>query len=68
MRNNEFMKIMTLSTIQGNRALVELSQKSISEAKSMKAITVVALVYVPASFVAVSLDLLEPVLSTAECG
>jgi len=55
MRNNEFMKIVTLSTIQGNQALLELSQKSISEAKSMKAITIVALVHVPASFVAVSL-------------
>ena len=54
MRNNEFMKMMTVSTIQGNEALLELSQKSVSEAQSMKAITVVALIYVPASFVAVS--------------
>lgn len=54
MRNNEFMKRMTFSTMEGNGALLELSQKSVSEAQSMKAITIVALVYVPASFVAVS--------------
>ena len=53
MRNNEFMKMITNSTIQGNGALLGLSQKAVSEAQSMKAITVVALVYVPASFVAV---------------
>ena len=53
MRNNEFMKLLNSSTIQGNEALLGLSQKSVSEAQSMKAITVVALVYVPASFVAV---------------
>lgn len=53
MRNNEFMKMMTLSSTQGNGALLELSQKAVSEAQSMKAITVVALVYIPASFVAV---------------
>jgi len=53
MRNNEFMKAISNSTIQGNEALFGLSQKAISEAQSMKAITVVALVYVPPSFVAV---------------
>ena len=53
MRNNEFMKMLNSSTIQGNEALLGLSQKAVSEAQSMKAITVVALVYVPASFVAV---------------
>ena len=39
--------------MEGNEALLGLSQKAVSEAQSMKAITVVALVYVPASFVAV---------------
>ena len=56
MRNTEFMKTMTVSTIQGNGALLELSHKAVSEAQSMKAITIVALVYVPASFVAVRYD------------
>ncbi|KAL2054284.1 hypothetical protein ABVK25_005425 [Lepraria finkii] len=52
MRNIEFMKTMTVSTVQGNGALLELSHKAVSEAQSMKAITIVALIYVPASFVA----------------
>ena len=56
MRNIEFMKTMTVSTVQGNGALLELSHKAVSEAQSMKAITIVALIYVPASFVAVIYD------------
>ena len=50
------MKTMTVSTVQGNGALLELSHKAVSEAQSMKAITIVDLVYVPASFVAVRYD------------
>ena len=49
------MKLLNSSTIQGNETLLRLSQKAVSEAQSMKAITVVALVYVPASFAAVRL-------------
>ena len=54
MRNNEFTKVMTVSTIRGNDALLELSRKAVTDARSMKIITIVALFYVPAS-VAVSL-------------
>ena len=53
MRNNEFMKTMTVSTVEGNGVLLGLSQQAVSEAQSMRTITVVALIYVPASFVAV---------------
>ncbi len=53
MRNTEFMKMMTVATMQGNGALLGLSQKAVGESQSMKAITVVALFFVPASFVAV---------------
>ncbi len=54
MRNNEFMKSMTVSSLQGNGLVLELSHKAVKEAQSMKVITILALVYAPASFVAVS--------------
>lgn len=53
------MRTMTVSTIEGNGALLGLSQQAVSEAQSMRAITIVALVYVPASFVAVRAALFE---------
>ena len=43
------------STIKGNEAILNLSKKSVREAKSMKVITIMALIYIPASFAAVSI-------------
>ena len=60
MRNEEFMKVITASTIQGNEAILGLSRQSLHEARAMKAITVAALIYVPASFVAVRQSPLIP--------
>lgn len=56
MRNEEFMKVITASTVQGNDALLSLSRQSVREARSMKAVTVMALIYVPASFAAVRIQ------------
>ncbi|KAL6718833.1 hypothetical protein ACLMJK_003067 [Lecanora helva] len=51
MRNNEFMKMMTVSTVQGNEALLALSQKSIDEARSMKVVTMVALDFLQMGYI-----------------
>ena len=48
------MKKISRLTSRGNQAFVVLSMKFAVEASAMKTITVVALIFVPASFIAVS--------------
>lgn len=55
-RNGEFNKTSTEMTSRNTTAIVDLSHKSGREAHVVKTLTVLALVYVPASYVAVRLN------------
>ena len=48
------MQLIARSTVEGNEAILNLSIQSVKESKSTKVITIMALIYVPASFAAVS--------------
>lgn len=48
------MQLIARSTVEGNDAILNLSIQSVKESKSMKVITIMALIYAPASFTAVS--------------
>jgi Mg2+ and Co2+ transporter CorA len=48
------MKHLAVSSHRCNDAILDLSQKSATEAEAMKSLTIVAVLFVPASFVAVS--------------
>jgi len=53
MRNGEFNKTNTEMTSRNTSAMCELANKSEREAYVLKTLTVLALVFVPAGFVAV---------------
>ena len=57
-RNSELNKDISNASFRGTAAMVDLSHKSSHEARVVKALTVIALVFVPTSFVAVSSSLL----------
>jgi Mg2+ and Co2+ transporter CorA len=57
MRNGEFNKTNTEMTSRNTSAIVKLSDKSGREARVVKTLTVLAMVFVPAAFTAVSLHL-----------
>jgi Mg2+ and Co2+ transporter CorA len=52
-RNSEINKDIGTLTSRGTTAIVNLSHKSSHEARVVKILTVVALIFVPVSFVAV---------------
>ncbi|MCJ1357728.1 MAG: hypothetical protein MMC33_007724 [Icmadophila ericetorum] len=52
LQNSEYMKRISESTNNGNLAILNLSKKSVADNKAVKVITVVALIFVPASYVA----------------
>lgn len=56
-RDNEIMKSMTHMTIQQTDSMCVLTERSIRDARTVKTITFVTLVYLPASFTSVSIIL-----------
>lgn len=55
MRNGEFNKTSTAMTSRNTSAIVHLSDKASREARVVKTLTVLAMVFVPAAFTAVCL-------------
>jgi hypothetical protein len=55
LRDNEVMKRLTNVTIQQTDGMCDLTERSIRDARTVKTITLVTLIYLPASFTSVSI-------------
>lgn len=55
LRDNDIMKRLSRLTVSEGTLMLKLTKKTIHEARTVKTITLVTLIYLPASFTSVSL-------------
>lgn len=63
LRDNDIMKRLSRLTVSEGKLMLKLTDKTIREARTVKTITLVTLIYLPASFTSVRLCFLASSLS-----